>query len=175
MFLCNPIVERHFRTSWLFEDLAKCSGFGSTILKQPLKCHRSMSWVLCPASHSSRHIPLTLSLQYVPNRLRMSLLLTVQGKSKVNLEEKEGARQEECSFSDLWVIPKQEVSLSFYSPVGNSGAKGCVAFRFVFCRLLCSFNLRKRFHSLILVWVSESKHRLVDLTLSGEEVKSVCT
>lgn len=97
----NPIIEWHFRTSWLSEDLEKCSGLGSTVLKQPLKCHRSTSWVLCPASHSSRHIPLTLSLQYVPNRLRMSSLLTVQGKSKVNLEEKEGRRQEECSFSDL--------------------------------------------------------------------------
>lgn len=31
----------------------------------------------------------------------MSLFLTVQGKSKVNLEEKEGRRQEECSFSNL--------------------------------------------------------------------------
>jgi hypothetical protein len=60
-----------------------------------------MSWVLSPASQSSHHIPSTLSLEYVPNRLKMSLLLMVQGKSKVNLEEEEGTKQEECSFSDL--------------------------------------------------------------------------
>lgn len=101
MFYFNPITEWHFRTSWHFEDLEKCSGFGSTILKRPLKCHRSMSQVLSPASHSSHHIPLTLSLQYFPNKLVMLSLLIVKGKSKVSLEEAEGTKQEECNFSDL--------------------------------------------------------------------------
>ena len=56
-----------------------------------------------------------------------STLVTIKGKSKVNLEGEEGSRQEKNCFLILWMIlPKSETSPS-PPPQGENGCLGCIS------------------------------------------------
>lgn len=63
-----------------------------------------------------------------------STLVTIKGKSKVNLEREEGSRQEKNCFLILWMIlPKSE---TFPSPPPH-GENGCLAVVFPVVFLNC--------------------------------------
>lgn len=95
--------------------------------------------------------------------------LRVKGKYKVILEEEEGTKQEKCNFSDLLDYSYTR-DLSPCLPLWRTQGQKAQLLG-LFSSLLCFFNEEITTFSPYLTWVPGSKQRIVDPTLSGEEMK----